>query len=282
MRAQKEFMNKSAWIFLTFALALTSCRNTYNQMLKSTDYDFKYECGKQFFAEGKYTKAMTLLEEVVTLNKNTERGEENLYMLGMCEFGNRDYETASEYFKKYTTSYPRGRYIENAHYFYGFSLYKSTPEPRLDQTSTYAAIKAFQDFIDLFPEAEKRDEAQTRMFELQDKLVVKEYLASKMYYDMGTYFGNCSSGGNNYESCIVTAQNAIKDYPYMAQREDFAILIMKAKYHLATMSVEEKKIDRYRDAEDECYGFLNEYPDSKETGTAEKYIARCKKVLNEK
>ena len=55
---------------------------------------------------------------------------------------------------------------------------------------------------------------------------------------MGTYFGNCTSGGNNYEACIVTAQNALKDYPYSNRREEFASLIMKGKYELAKMSVE--------------------------------------------
>ena len=42
------------------------------------------------------------------------------------------------------------------------------------------------------------------------------------------------------------------------------------------MSVEEKQLERYQDAEDECYGFINEYPDSKERANAEKMIAKCK------
>ncbi len=64
-------------------------------------------------------------------------------------------------------------------------------------------------------------------------------------------------------------------------REDFALLIMKSKYELAEQSVEAKKTDRFRDAEDECYGFLNEYPDSKNKSVAEKYIASCKKYTKE-
>ena len=64
-------------------------------------------------------------------------------------------------------------------------------------------------------------------------------------------------------------------------RENFAILIMKSKYELAQQSVEAKKLERYRDAEDECYGFINEYPDSKEKETAEKYIRQCKKVTKD-
>ena len=64
-------------------------------------------------------------------------------------------------------------------------------------------------------------------------------------------------------------------------REKFALLVMKSKYELAQQSVEEKKLERYQDAEDECYGFINEYPDSKDKATAEKYITKCKQVTKD-
>ena len=57
---------------------------------------------------------------------------------------------------------------------------------------------------------------------------------------------------------------------------------MKSKFELAQQSVESKKLDRYRDAEDECYGFLNEYPESSEANNAKKYIEKCKKITQGK
>jgi outer membrane protein assembly factor BamD len=56
---------------------------------------------------------------------------------------------------------------------------------------------------------------------------------------------------------------------------------MKSKFELAENSAEEKRLDRYRDAEDECYGFLNEYPESEEAKRANNYIKKCKKVIKE-
>ena len=199
-------------------------------------------------------------------------------MLAMSEYGMRDYDAASETFKKYYQTYPRGEYAEMASFYVGQSLYMGTPEPRLDQSLTVAAIAAFQEYRDLFPDGKLKDVAEKRLIELQDKLVKKEDLSAKIYYNLDTYFGNCTSGGNNYEACIVTSQNALNDYPYSNLREDFAILIMKSKYELARMSVESKKLQRYQDAEDECYGFLNEYPDSREKETAEHFIEKCKEV----
>ena len=116
------------------------------------------------------------------------------------------------------------------------SLYQCTPEARLDQTPTVAAIAAFQNYLDLFPNGKLKSTAEQRMFELQDKLILKAYLSAKLYYNLGPYFGNCTSGGNNYEACIVTAENALNDYPYCDMREKFAILVMKSKYELANMS----------------------------------------------
>ena len=265
---------------ILMVMMFASCGHEFNQVYKSTDYDYKYEYAKECFARGKYVKATTLLSELVTIMKGTENAQECLYMLSMAEYGCQEYEIAAQYFKKYLQTYPHGDYAEMASFYIGQSLYMSTPEPRLDQTQTVNAIAAFQEFLDVHPDAALKETAQSRMFELQDKLVKKELYSATLYYNLGSYFGNCTGGGSNYEACIITAQNAIKDYPYTSMREDFAILIMKSKYELAQQSVELRKAERFRDAEDECYGFINEYPESKEVETAEKYIEECKKYTN--
>ena len=259
-------------------MLLTGCASEFNRVYKTTDNDYKYEFAKECFARGKFTQAITLLQELVTIQKGTDNAQECLYMLAMAEYCDRDYESASETFKKYYKTYPKGIYAEQAAFYIGQSLYQSTPEPRLDQTSTVNAISAYQDFLDFFPESQLKEKATSRMFELTDKLVFKEYLSAKLYFNLGDYFGNCLEGGSNYEACIVTSENALKTYPFTSMREKFAVLIMKSKYELARQSVEDKKVDRYRDAEDECYGFINEYPESEERKTAEKYIMRCKEI----
>jgi outer membrane protein assembly factor BamD len=203
-------------------------------------------------------------------------------MLALAEYNNRDYESASQTFKKYFQSYPKGDFAEQAAFYIGQSLYESVPEPRLDQTPTVGAITAYQNFMDYFPDSKLREVAQSRLFTLQDNLVQKELLSAKLYYNLGGYFGNINDGTeSNYEACIITAQNALKTYPYTDKREDFSVLIMKSKYYLAKNSSEAKKLERYRDAEDECYGFLNEFPESKEAKTAQDFITKCKKITKD-
>lgn len=269
---------KTAIICMFTSLLLTGCKSEFNAVYKSSDYAYKYEYAKEAFANGKYTKASSVLNDLINVMKGTDNGEECLYLYALSCYNDRDYESASEIFKKYFTSYPKGTYAENACFYIAESLYQGTPEVRLDQSDTYAAIKSYQDFLDVYTTSDLREKAQNRLYELQDRLVEKELLSAKLYFNLGTYFGNCTSGGNNYEACIVTAQNALKDYPYTTLREDFALLIMKSKYELAQQSVQEKRLERFQDAEEECHGFINEYPDSKDKSLAEKYIERCKKV----
>ena len=275
-------MKKSLIIGTCMTLLLCSCAGEFNKVYKSTDVDLRYEYAKEAFAMGKFTQASTLLEELITVKKGSDEAQECLYMLGMAQYCNRDYEAASATFKKYSSSYPRGNYAESAAFYVGQSLYESSPEPRLDQSPTIGAMNAYQQFLDLFPDSKLRPAAQERLYELQDKLVTKELLSAQLYYNLGGYFGNINKNEeSNYTSCIITAQNALKQYPYSDHREDFALLVMKSKYELARNSTEDKRLDRYRDAEDECYGFINEYPDSKNVSLAEKYIANCKKVIKD-
>ena len=103
----KKNMKKSVIIAACAALLMTGCANEYNQVYKAATPSYKYEYAKQCFAQGKYSRAIPLLQDVVTMKKGSTEGEECLYMLAMAEYGLKDYETASEYFKKYYSSYPK-------------------------------------------------------------------------------------------------------------------------------------------------------------------------------
>ena len=275
-------MKKTVIIASLATLLMCSCASEFNAVYKYGDNEAKYEYAKEAFARGKYQHAASLLQELVTMKKGSDEAQESLYLLAMAQYCNLDYEAASETFRKYTSSYPRGHYVEPAYFYIGQSLYQSSPEPRLDQSPTNGAITAYQQFMDLFPDSRLRSQAQERLYELTDKLIQKEFLSAQLYYNLGGYFGNLNANDeSNYESCIITAQNALKTYPFSKLREEFSLLIMKSKFELAENSTEQRKLERYRDAEDECYGFLNEFPESKDKATAEKFIAKCKKYTKD-
>ena len=266
-------MKKYIIIAIVSCTFLTSC-GEYNKILKSTDYEYKYEAAKGYFGKGQYTKAATLLEELITILKGTDSAEESLYMLAMAYYNQGDYVTASHYFTTYYNTYPRGTYTELARYHAGKSLFLDTPEPKLDQSSTYSAIQELQMFMEYFPESKRKTDAQIMIFNLQD-------------YDLGTYTGNASYtadmrvNGNNFLACITTAQNILKDYPYTSMREEISILLLRAKHKLGSESVLEKKEERMREAIDEYYAFKNEFPESKYLKEVENIYKDASKYVKE-
>ena len=279
-------MKKYIAIALLSGAFLASC-GEYNKVIKSTDYINKYEAAKSYFGEGQYIKATTLLEELIPILKGTSDAEESLYMLAMAYYNQGDYISASHYFSNYYNTYPKGTFTELARYHSGKALYLDTPEARLDQSSTYKAIQELQMFMEYFPQSERTSEAQVMIFALQDKLVLKEYLSAKMYFDLGTYTGNASMNadgqinGNNFLACITTAQNILKDYPYTSMREDVSILLLRAKYKLGVESVQEKIEERMRETIDEYYAFKNEFPESKYMKEVEKIYKDASKYVKE-
>lgn len=260
----------SKFISLSLIVLLLTACGEYNRILKSTDLDVKFAYAKKYFDEGKYGRSATLLEEVVQMSRSTSRGEEALYLLAQSNYKMKDYQTAAEYFKSYYDTYQKGEYAELARFYSAYGLYLDSPDPRLDQTDTYKSMQQLQDFIELYPQSERKGEAQNILFELQEKLALKELLTARLYYNLGDYSFILFSGGN-YLSCVITAQNAIQTYPYSKYREEFMYLMFKSKYEMAIRSIEEKKELRYRYAEDEYFAYANEFPDGK-------YIRDIKKL----
>ena len=243
-------------LYIASMLLLCGC-GEYAKVMKSKDVDYKFDYAKRAYDQRKYLQAATVLNDVITPLRGGPKGEEALFLLGMSYYENKDYLNAGVYFKTYYQRYPKGKYAELARFYTGYGYYLDSPDPQLDQTNTVKAISELQSFLDYFPKSDKVTIAQNAIFELQDKLTLKELQNAQLYYNLGNFLGN------NYEACVITAQNALKTYPYSKYREDFEMLILKAKFQEARQSVAEKREDRFNDVIDEYYSFINSYPDSK-------------------
>lgn len=249
-------MTRKLIVALAPVLALASC-GEYNKVLKSHDIAYKYEYAKRAFEAKRYTQTYTILTDLVPVLKGSDKAEESLYLLALSYYENKDYINSGSYFKNYYQHYPHGEYAELARFYAGYGYYLDSPDPQLDQTETYRAIEELQGFLDFFPKSDKVAIAQNAIFELQDKLVLKELENAQLYYNLGNYMGN------NYESAVITAKNAIKEYPYSKYKEQLEMLVLKARFSEANESVVEKKVERFRAVIDEYYGFINDYPDSR-------------------
>lgn len=249
-------MKKILFFLMMITVLFSSC-GEYNRVLKSTDYEYKYSYAKKYFNAKQFSKSATLLEELYPVFRGSAYAEESLYLLAQSYYGQKDYQTAAQYFETYYNTYPKGEYTELARFYSGYGLYLDSPDPRLDQSQTYKALEQMQLYLEFFPQSERAAEAQNILFELQEKLALKELMATELYFNLGTYMGN------NFLSSIITAQNALKNYPYSKYREEFMYYVIRSKYELALVSIEEKLQGRYRDVVDEYYNYTNEYPEGK-------------------
>lgn len=248
-------------LLIPLIAVLCSCTE-YTKVLKSRDVDYKFDYAKRAYDQKKYLQASTILGEIYTPLRGTSKGEEALFLLAMSYYENKDFTNSNLYFKTYYGRYPKGKYAELSHFYSGYGFYLDSPDPQLDQTYTIKAIEELQKFLERYPQSEKAPDAQNAIFEMQDKLTLKELQNAQLYYNLGNFMGN------NYESAIIVARNALKDYPYSKYREDFEFLILKSKYQLAKNSISEKMSDRYNDVVDEYYSFINNFPESSHTKEA--------------
>ena len=261
-------------ILLLTAIVMTGC-GEYNKVLKSNDRNVRLAYARKAFEQKKYVQAVSVLEDVVDYFHGKEEAEDALYLLALSHYENKDYASSGLYFKNYYTRYPRGKYAELARFYAGYGYYLSSPDPQLDQSDTMKGIEELQSFLDYFPKSDKVNIAQNAIFELQDKLTLKELQNAQLYYNLGNYLGN------NYESAMIVARNAIKTYPYSRYKEDLEMIILKSRFQVADQSVEEKKLDRFREVVDEYYSFINNYPDGPNRKEADDILKIAQRHLGE-
>lgn len=266
-------ISRFSLIGLLFVLLLSSC-NELTKVQKSTDLYEKYSYAKKFYNTGKYEWAAQTLEEILPYFRGSSEMEQALYLKAQAYYKAKDYVQAQTAFSQYYTEFPNGEYTELARFYSGYGLAQDIPDPRLDQAKTIAAMQELQLFLDYYPQSEKAEEAKQLLFSLQENLAEKEVLNAKLYYNLGNYIFN------NYESCIITARNAMKSYPYSIHKEEMHYYVVASLYQIAKNSVVEKQQQRLRDLRDEYYNFINEFPEGKYRKTVDKYFEYAEKNID--
>lgn len=273
MKQISRFSLIGSLIGLLFVLLLSSC-NELTKVQKSTDLYEKYSYAKKFYNTGKYEWAAQTLEEIRPYFRGSSEMEQALYLKAQAYYKAKDYVQAQTAFSQYYTEFPNGEYTELARFYSGYGLAQDIPDPRLDQAKTIAAMQELQLFLDYYPQSEKAEEAKQLLFSLQENLAEKEVLNAKLYYNLGNYIFN------NYESCIITARNAMKSYPYSIHKEEMHYYVVASLYQIAKNSVVEKQQKRLRDLRDEYYNFINEFPEGKYRKTVDKYFEYAEKNID--
>ncbi|MCF8295537.1 MAG: outer membrane protein assembly factor BamD [Bacteroidales bacterium] len=259
-------------ILLTTSIITTSC-NEYQKILKSSDYELKYQKANEYYDQKDYTRALTLFDELITIYRGTNKAEELYIRYSYCYFYNKDYMMAGHYFSSFASTFKNSKYTEEAEYMTAYCYYKDSPPSSLDQSNTMKAIEQMQSFINRYSQSERVGEANKIIELLREKLEEKSYLSARLYYDL-----------ENYKAAIQALKTSSKEYPDSKYREEILFLILKSSFLLAENSIEAKKTERFQNTEKEYYNFVAAFPQSENRKEADKlkekasdYLASVKK-----
>lgn len=246
---------------LMLIIIIPSCSD-YQKLLKSNDFNLKYEKAVEYYDEEDYYRAQTLFEEVLTIIKGTDKAEKAQYYYTYCMYNQGDYILAGYHFKNFSKTFPNSEHREETDYMSAYCYYMQSPNPSLDQTYTLKAIEEFQLFINRYPQSTRIEESNNYVDKLRDKLESKSFSNAKLYYNL------CE-----YKAAIVSLKTSIKDFPDIDYREEIIFYILKSNFLLAENSINTKKKERYQSTVTEYYALIDEYPQSK-------YIKEAQKIYD--
>ncbi|MCK9423258.1 MAG: outer membrane protein assembly factor BamD [Bacteroidales bacterium] len=249
--------------------SLSSCK--FQKLLKSGSVDEKYESAVKLYNEKDYSRALQLFDQLAGAMRATDKSQKISYYYAYCYFNQKDYTLASYYFKRYTTNFPNTPEAEECAYMSAYCNFLNSPEYSLDQTITYEALKDLQLFVNTYPGSKRVSECNDIIDKLREKLELKDYRLTKLYYRM-----------DDYAAAIVGLNNILKEYPDTPHKEEILFLVFKSYHKFAKESIEEKKKERYSKAITAYKEFVAQYPESQFLAEASTLKVQAQKELESK
>lgn len=248
MPSNSEFMKNLFIVILIFLI--TSC-GKYQKVLKSTDYEYKYNQAVMYYENEDYNRALPLFKELSTIFKGTSKIQEVDYYYAYCNYAIGDNLIAAYLFRNYSINFPNSKYAEECAYMTAYCFYEEAPAYSLDATNTYRAIDELQNFINIYSNSSKVEKCNELIDELRSKLSMKAFENAKQYYIT-----------SNYKAAIIALDNVLIDYPSFNNREEAHYLITKSSYLLAINSISSKVQKRLNETVQAYLHFKDNYPNS--------------------
>ena len=224
-------------IVIAAVLFLIGCKSAFEETLASRDVQKKENLAFELYEKKEYYKAGELFKSLIQDKKSGEAIEKMFFYYALCDYELEDFGLAAYEFERLIQKFPRGKFNEQSQYYIAMANYEKSPPHFLDQDYTYRAIESFQLFLDKYPLSSKREEVNTKVDELTDKLEYKMYKQAKLFYHM-----------EEYKSASIALEGVVSEYPDSKHAEEIYFLVAESNFRLAKKSVEYKQIDRFNKA----------------------------------
>lgn len=251
------------YILILISLAAVIGCSEYNKVLKSEDYNKKFELANQYFDNEKYLQSIALYEQVYQRFPKQSEGEISYFRIGKAYFLSKDYYMGGYFLGQFTARFPFSTKVEEATFLSAMCSVHHSPEKSLDQTDTELAINSLQQFIDRFPNSELVDSSNQIMDKLRFKLESKSFEAVKLY-----------SRTMNYRAAVTASEIFISNYPVSPYKEEAGYILINNSYLLTKNSIDSKKLERTAQTLERYRTFVSEFPTSK-------YVKGLKSIKDE-
>ena len=262
-------MKKGAFILniLATVLLLTSC-NKFDKILKSNDYDAKYQAAMQYYNDNSYSKAIQLFENLTLHYRGRDNAEEISWYYAQCLLKADYYYTAAYQFKTFTKRYPYSEHAEEAAFLSAYCKYMESPSYTLDQSLTREAIEEFEAFAERWPRSTRMPEVNRYLDEMRVKLMKKDYEIAYGYYFI-----------EEYRAAYESLKNFLNLYPEAPMRSDAMYYMLYSGYKYAINSREDKKRERLQQVVADFDRVVSGITDPKQLADAQDIYTKTREAL---
>lgn len=264
-------MNRIPLLFLLALLFVaSSCSNSFEKLRTSGDVSTMTKSALSFYKDEEYIKAQTLFELIMPSLKGQPVLEEISFKYAYTHYNLRNYTSANFYFKNFAATFGASSLREEAEYMAAYSLYKQSPNYKLEQESTLKAIDGFQTFVNSFPESKRVKNCNKLIDELRKKLEKKGFEEGNLYFNI-----------SQYQAAIQVFENLLKDFPETSEAETVRYTILRSSYLFAENSIYEKQLERFKTMVEKYNDFNEKFPKSRFKRESEVYLTTANKRIKE-
>jgi outer membrane protein assembly factor BamD len=251
-----------------FGLFTSKDSTGFNKVMKSKDYDFQLRMADKYYARKDYNHAQQIYEELFPILKGGPQFEDLYYKFAFCSFYLKDYANAENLFKGFVEVFPNSTKAEEMDYMRAYTFFKQSPKAELDQTNTTKTIGFMQAFINTHPGSARIKDATEIIDKCHAKLELKDFENAQLYYDL-----------TQYKAAGIVFNSLLNTYPDSEKSDLYKLYVIRSYYQYASLSIEEKREDRFELVVTECNDFIDRYPDSKLIKEVQGYLYSSQNII---
>ncbi len=253
-------MNTKSLILVCFSIAFLSFVFGFGCGPKAPkivlDAEDQYALAKREFERKHWDNAVVELQKLIFNYPGAAFIDSAQFLLGMTYFNQEEYPLAIGEFNKLLSSYPTSQLSDDAAFMVALSDFKMSPKAELDPKHTQRAMDELKNFLDDYPESDRREEAFEVLNKCRTKLAKKAFQSGYLYYRRGFY-----------PSALIYLRQVLNDY----HDTEWA---GQAQFQIAEVFYKQKK---YEQAKEEYQKFLQYFPEDELAKKAKKRLKKIEK-----